>query len=100
MSMEGDVVFSKGRRRSYTPVEMNLRQHIVGVAGDTSLLTGGPMRLAKYPARISRKLPVGFHKVDLFPHPDAPRLHQIGIGPEVSIPAGPAAHDVDGVGGG
>lgn len=56
------------------------------------------MRLAKYPARMSPKLPVGTQKWTGSPTRDAATADQVGIGLEIVDDLGGQAADIDGIG--
>ena len=77
-----------------------LRQHIVGVAGAHQPPHRQTHALGEIPCQNISEVAGRHHEVDLLPHPDAPRLHQIGIGPEVVYHLRGQPPDVDGVGGG
>ena len=57
-----------------------------------------PHALGEIPCQNISEVAGRHHEVDLLPHPDAPRLHQIGIGPEVVYHLRGQPPDVDGVG--
>lgn len=73
MSMDGDVVLWKSRRRSYTPVRMKSVSTLLALDAQISRPTGRPIRRANSPARMSPKLPVGTAKFTASPGRIAPR---------------------------
>ena len=72
ISIEGDIVRRNGRFLSYTPVRRKSVSTLLLFEAHNSFPTGRPARLAKYPARISPKLPVGTEKSTRSPGAMAP----------------------------